>query len=51
MAVTAQMFTQTCPTEISEGVMYQISPKLVKNWKVWVDINPYPANMENMVNS
>jgi len=39
MAVTAQMFTHTCPTEIGEGLMYQISPKLVKNWKVWVEIH------------
>jgi hypothetical protein len=39
MVITAQMFTHTCPTEIGEGLMNQISPKLVKNWKVWVEIH------------
>jgi hypothetical protein len=28
-----------CPTEIGKGLLYQISPKLVKNWKVGVEIN------------
>jgi hypothetical protein len=28
-----------CPTEIGEGLMYSILPKLVKNWKAWVEIN------------
>jgi len=28
-----------CPSEIRVGLLYQISPKLVKNWKVGVEIN------------